>query len=113
MADGGEGTLDALAAAVPGASRMPVRVEGPLGGPVDAAWLLLPAAGGAGTIGVVELAGSSGITLLPELAPMDAHTTGFGPLIAAAVDAGVERLIRGLGGCAASVSGPDGLAPLC
>ena len=43
MADGGEGTLDAFAAAVPGSIRMPVTVTGPHGRPVAASWLLLPA----------------------------------------------------------------------
>ena len=82
MADGGEGTLDAFESAVPGARRMPVTVRGPVSAhsaPVEAHWLLLPD----GT-GVVELAATSGITLLDTLEPLDAHTAGFGEAIAAA-----------------------------
>ncbi|WP_210508520.1 glycerate kinase [Naasia sp. SYSU D00057] len=116
MADGGEGTLDALAAAVPGARRMPARVEGPVGTPdggtVDAEWLLLPAAGGRGSLGVVELAAASGITLLPELAPLDAHTYGFGQLVAAALDAGVDGLLLAIGGSASTDGGKGALAAL-
>lgn len=111
MADGGEGTLDALAAAVPGAERMPARVTGPVGEPRNAAWLLLPDVG-AGSIGVVELAASSGITLLDELAPMTAHTFGFGQLIRAALDAGVHRLILAIGGSASTDGGTGALSAL-
>src|SRR5690554_611657 len=65
MADGGEGTLDAFAAAVPDALRMAVRVPGPGRTAVDASWLLLPpTAEHPGGIGVVELASTSGIELL-------------------------------------------------
>ena len=78
MADGGEGTLDAFASAGPGARRMPVTVRGPVSDPVEAWWLLLPD----GT-GVVELAATSGITLLDPLAPLEAHTEGFGEAIGA------------------------------
>ena len=116
MADGGEGTLDALATAVPDARRMPLRVEGPTGrdgeGLVDAEWLLLPAATGAGTVGVAELAIASGITLLEELAPLDAHTVGFGRLIAAALDAGVDRLLLAIGGSASTDGGTGALSAL-
>ncbi|MDJ1114293.1 glycerate kinase [Microbacterium dauci] len=104
MADGGEGTLDAFAAAVPGAVRHPVRVHGPRGDLVDAAWLELPD----GT-GVVELASTSGIELLGETRlPWDADTTGFGEAIAAALDAGVRRLVLGIGS-SASTDGGSGM----
>ena len=67
MADGGEGTLDAFVAAVPGARRMPVTVTGPDGEPTDAAWLLLPAtADEPWGVGIVELASTSGIELLGD-----------------------------------------------
>ncbi|MDR6904899.1 glycerate kinase [Agromyces sp. 3263] len=107
MADGGEGTLDAFASAVPGARRMPVTVRGPLSDPVDTWWLLLPD----GT-GVVELAATSGITLLDPLAPLDAHTAGFGEAIAAALDAGVDRLLLALGGSSSTDGGTAALAVL-
>ncbi|MBM7831548.1 glycerate kinase [Agromyces cerinus] len=107
MADGGEGTLDAFEAAVPGARRMPVRVRGPVSAPVATYWLLLPD----GT-GVVELAATSGITLLDPLAPLDAHTAGFGEAIAAALDAGVARLLLALGGSASTDGGAGALTAL-
>lgn len=106
MADGGEGTVEAFAAAVPGARRMPVPVRGPHGRPVAASWLLLPSSvGGAGT-GVVELAGTSGIELLgDERRPWDADTFGFGQAIAAALDHGVDRLVLGIGSSASTDGG--------
>lgn len=107
MADGGEGTLDAFESAVPGARRMPVTVRGPVSAPVATHWLLLPD----GT-GVVELAATSGITLLDPLEPLDAHTAGFGEAIAAALDHGVERLLLGLGGSASTDGGAGALSVL-
>ncbi|MGP3533957.1 glycerate kinase [Microbacterium sp. RD1] len=107
MADGGEGTLDAVAAAVPRAERIPVTVTGPGGSAVVASWLLLPPAPGApvGT-GVVELASTSGIELLGEhLRPQSASTLGFGQAIAAALDAGVSRLVLGIGSSASTDGG--------
>ena len=107
MADGGEGTLEAFAAAVPGARRVPVEVTGPAGTAVAASWLLLPAGHGgtAGTVGVVELASTSGIELLGDRRRgLDADTSGFGHAIAAALDAGVDRLVLGIG----SSSSTDG-----
>ncbi|ALJ18925.1 glycerate kinase [Microbacterium sp. No. 7] len=108
MADGGEGTLDAFAAAVPGARRVPVTVRGPHDGPVAAHWLLLPD----GT-GVVELASTSGIELLSDgLRPWDADTLGFGQAIAAAIDAGVSRLVLGIGSSASTDGGAGMLRAL-
>ena len=103
MADGGEGTLDAFAAAVPGAARMPVTVTGPAGAPVDAEWLALPDGRA-----VVELALTSGLPLLSTLEPDSAQTTGFGEAIAAALDAGATGLVLGIGG-SASTDGGAGL----
>lgn len=108
MADGGEGTLDAFAAAVPGARRMPARVRGPRGTDVDASWLLLPD----GT-GVVELAGTSGIELLgDDRRPWDADTFGFGQAIGAALAHGVRRLVLGIGSSASTDGGAGLLAAL-
>ncbi|SDQ29698.1 glycerate kinase [Microbacterium sp. cf332] len=111
MADGGEGTLDAFATAVSDTRRVPVTVTGPAGTPVAASWLRLPAGDGrspgrpGGPVGVVELASTSGIELLGEQRRgLDADTTGFGQAIAAALDAGVDRLVLGIG----SSSSTDG-----
>ncbi|MFF2272309.1 glycerate kinase [Agromyces sp. NPDC058136] len=115
MADGGEGTIDAFAAAVPGARRMPITVSGPVGRPVEACWLHLPAAArapGATGTAVVELAATSGITLLDPLAPLDAHTRGFGEAIAAALDHGVDRVLLALGGSASTDGGAGALTAL-
>ncbi|GAA3654792.1 glycerate kinase [Microbacterium marinilacus] len=107
MADGGEGTLEAFAAAVPDARRMPLRVTGPAAVPVDASWLLLPPDDALpGGTGVVELASTSGIELLTGgLRGRDASTIGFGQAIRAALDHGVSRLVLGIGSSASTDGG--------
>ena len=106
MADGGEGTLDAFETAVPGATRVPIRVTGPDGRAVQASWMLLPPSDGLpGGTGVVELADTSGLPLMHGLDPMNAHTLGFGQAIAAALDRGVSRLLLGIGGSASTDGG--------
>jgi glycerate kinase len=107
MADGGEGTLDAFALAVPGGRRVPVTVTGPDDRPVRACWLLLPD----GT-GVVELAATSGLPLLASPRPLTAHTRGFGQAIAAALDHGVARLLLAIGGSASTDGGAGALSEL-
>lgn len=106
MADGGEGTVAAFAAAVDGARRMPVTVDGPAGRPVETSWLLLPVTAEApnGT-GVIDIASTSGIELMAELRPFDADTTGFGQAIAAALEHGVSRLVLGIGSSASTDGG--------
>lgn len=119
MADGGEGTLEAFAAAIPDSTRMPVTVTGPHGRPVAASWLLLPATAEApdGTA-VVELASTSGIELLGSgVLPLDAHTVGFGEAIAAALDHGVlekpvSRLVLGIGSSSSTDGGTGMLTAL-
>ncbi|MFB2554101.1 glycerate kinase [Herbiconiux liangxiaofengii] len=106
MADGGEGTLEAIATAHPAAERRPVVVLGPDDRPVTADWLLLTDAGI--RTGVVELASTSGIELLAAQLPLTAHTRGFGQAIVAALDAGVDRLVLAIGG-SASTDGGAGL----
>ncbi|MDR2998238.1 MAG: glycerate kinase [Microbacterium sp.] len=113
MADGGEGTVAAFAAAVPGAERMPVTVDGPAGVPVDTTWLLLPPTADApdGTA-VIDLASTSGIELLADLRPFDADSAGFGQAIAAALDHGVARLVLGIGSSASTDGGTGMLRAL-
>ncbi|HVB76643.1 MAG TPA: glycerate kinase [Candidatus Nitrosotalea sp.] len=93
MADGGEGTLQALLGGRPG---LPVTVEGPLGGGVPAQFGLLPGDGTA----VVELAQSSGGALLPRRLwdPARTSTYGFGQMLEAARRSGVARIIAAIGG---------------
>lgn len=113
MADGGEGTLAAFEAAVPGAMRMPITVDGPAGVPVQSSWLLLPASVDApGGTAVIDLASTSGIELLAELRPWDADTAGFGQAIAAALDHGVSRLVLGIGSSALTDGGTGMLTAL-
>ena len=114
MADGGEGTLDAFEAAVPGARRMPVTVPGPAGADVAASWLLLPATAERRVTGVVELASTSGFELLDPsaLRPLDADTRGFGRAIRGALDAGVDRLVLAIGSSASSDGGAGMLREL-
>lgn len=107
MADGGEGTLDAFEAAVPGAQRNPVRVLGPAGAPVEASWLMLPD----GTA-LVELAETSGLERMPVLDPFAAHTLGFGEAIAAALAAGARALLLAIGGSSSTDGGAGALSAL-
>jgi len=113
MADGGEGTVAAFAAAVPGAERRPITVDGPAGAPVGTSWLLLPATPEAprGTA-VIDMASTSGIELLDELRPWDADSSGFGQAIAAALDHGVSRLVLGIGSSASTDGGTGMLRAL-
>jgi len=104
LADGGEGTLEVLAAGVAGARWRRARVTGPGGAPVTCDWLQLPG-GAAG----VELARASGLPLLARPAPMRAQTTGLGELLGIALDEGARRLLIGLGGSAATDGGTGAL----
>jgi glycerate kinase len=100
LADGGEGTLDALVAAR-GGSRRHARVTGPLGDPVDAEWALLP-----GGVAVLEAAAASGLALVAgRNDPLRASTRGTGELIAAALRAGAKRVVVGVGGSATTDGG--------
>jgi glycerate kinase len=99
MADGGDGTLDALLAAR-GGSRRSVRVTGPLGDAVDAEYGLLPD----GTA-VIEMARASGLTLVPRNDPLRASTRGTGELIDAARRGGASRILVGVGGSATTDGG--------
>lgn len=107
MADGGEGTVAAFAAAVPGAVRMPVTVDGPAWTPVETSWLLLPD----GTA-VIDLASTSGIELLEELRPWDADTAGLGQALVAALEHGVSRIVVGIGSSASTDGGTGMLSAL-
>ncbi|MFJ1755908.1 glycerate kinase [Kitasatospora sp. NPDC088134] len=102
MADGGEGTLAAIASASPGAELVEVPdVTGPDGRPVPGRFALLPD----GTA-LVELAVASGLPLLGgELCPLTATTRGTGETVAAALATRPDRLLVGLGGSAATDGG--------
>ena len=102
LADGGPGTVEAVVAAMDGRYSMN-RVEGPLGAPVDARWGRVAN----GATAVIEMASASGLLLLDSerLDPRRAGTFGTGELIRAALDAGVERILIGLGGSATNDGG--------
>ncbi|WP_374008695.1 glycerate kinase [Leifsonia sp. LS-T14] len=113
MADGGEGTVDAFLAAVPGARERRVVVDGPDGRPVSARWALLPASADApGGTAVVEVAQTSGLGLLAAKLPLAAHTRGLGQAIGAVLDEGVSRVLVGLGGSATTDGGAGALVAL-
>jgi glycerate kinase len=108
QADGGEGTLDAIEAAVPGSIRHDVGpVTGPDGRVTPGAWLELP-----GGIAVVELAQMCGLPLMASLDPLGATTVGLGEVIRAALAAGASRLVIGLGGSASTDAAAGALAAL-
>jgi glycerate kinase len=100
VADGGEGTLDALADALGGELRT-VSVSDPLGRPIEAAFAL-----GDG-VAVVETAAASGLGLVDpsERDPIEASTFGTGQLIVAAIEAGAELVYLGVGGSATTDGG--------
>jgi glycerate 2-kinase len=107
LADGGEGTLAVLAAAVPESCWHPAEVSGPVAAQVRAAWLEMP-----GNVAVIELATAAGLTQLAELQPLAAHSYGVGQLIGRALDAGASRVLVALGGSACTDGGTGALAAL-
>jgi glycerate kinase len=107
LADGGDGTLDALLAARGGSLR-PARVTGPLGEPVEAVWALLPDG-----VAVVEMARASGLALVSgRNDPLRASSRGTGELIAAAARSGARRIIVAVGGSATTDGGLAALQAL-
>ncbi|HZR09519.1 MAG TPA: glycerate kinase [Myxococcales bacterium] len=106
IADGGEGTVDALVVATSGRT-METTVHGPLGESVAARWGVL----GGGTTAVIEMAAASGLPLVPpgKRDPRVTSTRGTGELLRAALDAGLRHLVIGIGGSATN-DGGAGLA---
>jgi glycerate kinase len=104
MADGGEGTLDALVEGL-GGRLVEARVSGPLGDLVRAPFGLLEAAGG--STAVVEMARASGLALVPEdrRDPLRATTRGTGELIRQALDHAPASVIVCIGGSATNDGG--------
>jgi glycerate 2-kinase len=102
LADGGDGTVEALVDALQGEYRT-VSVEGPLGDRVTATYGLIDG----GHTAVVELASASGLTLIsPERRdPRSASTFGFGQLLEAARQSGASTVIAGIGGSATNDGG--------
>jgi len=99
VADGGDGTLDAVVAA--GFRPVPVRAAGPTGLPVDTAYAVRDG------VAVVELADVSGLRRLPggKLEPLRASSYGTGQVVRAALDEGVRTVVLGIGGSACTDGG--------
>lgn len=95
MADGGEGTVEAVAAAT-GASLRTCRVTGPLGGSVVGHYAVVS------DTAVIEMAAASGLHLVPpeKRNPLKTNTYGTGELVKAALADGVSRIVVGVGGSA-------------
>jgi len=107
LADGGEGTLDAISF-IRGGTFISKSVMAPDGRSVDAKWLLLDD----GTA-LVELASASGLPLMSQLAPLTAHTFGFGELLKdAALHPLTQRIIATVGGSASTDGGAGALSAL-
>jgi glycerate kinase len=102
IADGGEGTVEALVTATGGQYRSN-EVAGPLGERIFAAWGVL----GDGKTAVIEMATASGLPLVPadRRDPRKASSYGTGELIRAALDAGLRQIIIGIGGSATNDAG--------
>ena len=102
IADGGEGTVDALVVATKGRLEETV-VRGPLGEPVRAKWGVL----GDGETAVIEMAAASGLPLVPKERrdPRVTTTHGTGELVCAALDARLTKLVVGIGGSATNDGG--------
>lgn len=108
QADGGEGTLDALERAIPGATRRSAGVvTGPDGRAVAGEWLELP-----GKVAVVELAQCSGLPLMHAPDATGATTRGLGEVIRAALAAGAQSIVIALGGSASTDGGTGALSAL-
>jgi glycerate kinase len=104
VADGGEGTLDVLG----GANRTTL-VSGPLGDPIEAGWRFSRG------LAVIEMARASGLDLVGGAEGNDAlaaSTYGTGELLQAALDAGAQRIIVGVGGSATTDGGHGALRAL-
>ena len=102
VADGGEGTVDAVVAAA-GGRKVTVNVTGPLGEAIKAEYGLLDD----GVTAVIEMAQASGLPLVPESLrdPRNTTTYGTGELIRYALEAGAKRLLIGIGGSATNDGG--------
>lgn len=109
LADGGEGTVDALAENAD-AQVVELEVCGPLSEPVTARYCILKDTGTA----VIEMASAAGITLISpaQRDPMETTTYGVGELVRDAVGRGCRRFLIGIGGSATNDGGAGMLTAL-
>ena len=113
IADGGEGTCEAVHRSL-GGELIETKVEGPLGSPCQAHYLFVGDGGATGPFAVIELAQADGITQSSCTydAALDASTFGVGQLIVHALDRGATSLYIGLGGSASTDGGAGMLMAL-
>jgi glycerate kinase len=113
VADGGEGTVQAMIDAT-GGRCVDVEVTGPLGEPVAAFYGELPASSDGAAMAVIEMAAASGLELVApgHRNPLLATSRGTGELIRHALDAGVRRFVLGVGGSATNDGGAGMLQAL-
>ena len=108
LADGGVGTLDVVARAVPDAVLHSAgSVTGADGRAAPARWLALPDGRA-----LVELADSVGLVRMAAPDPLGASTRGLGELLGRVLDAGATRIVVGLGGSGSTDGGTGALAAL-
>lgn len=109
VADGGEGTMDALRSTL-GGQWVKTRVSDPLGRPMDASYVILAD----GKTAVIEMSAASGLLLLlpQERNPMLTSTYGTGEMIADALARGCRRFLVGIGGSATNDGGMGMLSAL-
>lgn len=102
LADGGEGTVDALTEGMHG-DKVYVQVTGPLGDKVNCPYGIIAESQTA----IIEMSGAAGITLIPrnQLDPMKATTYGVGEVIKDAINRGCRRFLIGIGGSATNDGG--------
>lgn len=106
LADGGEGTVEALAIGM-GGELVHVSVTGPLGDAVTAEYGILKADEARPKTAIIEMSAAAGITLVPDEKRNPMHTTtyGVGELIKDAIDNGCRHFIVGIGGSATNDGG--------
>ena len=108
LADGGEGTLEAIIASGDGRI-ISARVTGPLGEPLDAEYGITKDG-----VAVIEMSRAAGLTLVPEEKrnPLYTTTVGVGELIRHAITGGCRSFIIGIGGSATNDGGVGMLSAL-
>ncbi|MEN6358033.1 MAG: glycerate kinase [Armatimonadota bacterium] len=109
IADGGEGTVDALVSATGGELRR-VRVHDPLMREINSFYGVM----GGGKTAAIEMAAASGLVLLSdnERNPLVTSTYGVGELISAAIDSGAKKIVIGIGGSATNDGGTGAMRAL-
>ena len=106
LADGGEGTVEALVEGMRGIF-VTKEVTGPLGEKVDAVYGVIESEEDSSKTAIIEMSAAAGITLVPEKSrnPMNTTTYGVGELILDAIERGCRHFIVGIGGSATNDGG--------